>query len=138
MWILFATLSAFFAALVTIFGKIGVKDMDPIAATAIRSIIMALFVVSTAFIMGKFKGDFSVSGREWIIISLAGISGAISWIFYFLALKGGDATKVAVIDRMSLVFIVIMAALFLAEGLTWKTIAGSILIVAGAVIMALF
>ncbi len=139
MWLIFAFLSAITAAAVAIFAKLGLKNIDTTLATTIRSIIMALFLVLTSLMLGKFRGfNFqSLSGREWTLIFLAGISGALSWLFYFLALKLGVATKVASIDRLSLVFVIILASLFLGEALTWKTVLGALLMVSGALVITL-
>jgi len=139
MWLVYAFLSSITAALVAIFAKVGLKNIDSTLATTIRSIIMAVFLVLVALSLKKFQG-FSInsfSNRDWILIILAGIAGALSWLFYFAALKYGLATKVATIDRLSLVFIVILAALFLGEKLGWKVAAGTILMVAGAIMITL-
>jgi len=108
-------------------------------ATAIRSIIMAVFLVLVALFLKKFQG-FNVnsfSNRDWLLIILAGVAGALSWLFYFAALKAGLATKVAAIDRLSLVFVIIFAALFLGEKLGWKAVVGAIMMVAGAVMITI-
>lgn len=138
MWLILAFLSAITAALVAIFGKMGLKDVDTTLATALRSIIMAAFMVAAALALGKFKG-FSVSalgGKAWMFIILAGIAGALSWLFYFWALKVGNAGAVAAIDRLSIVFVVLFAALVLGEAFTKYTALGSILIVLGALFVA--
>lgn len=139
MWQIFAFLSAFFAALVAIFGKLGIKEVDPILATAVRSVIMAVITVLAALVLQRSTASplSSFGAKEWVFISLAGLAGALSWIFYFLALSSGDASKVSAIDRTSLVLVVIMAAIFLGEGITWKAALGALLMVAGAVLMAL-
>lgn len=139
MWLLFAFLSAITAAAVAIFAKLGLKNIDTTLATTIRSIIMALFLVITSLMLGKFRGfNFqSLSGREWTLIILAGVSGALSWLFYFFALKLGVATKVATIDRLSLVFVIIFASLFLGEALTWRTALGALIMVSGALVINL-
>lgn len=114
MWILYAALSAFTAALVAIFGKLGLKDLDSTLATTIRSLIMAAFLFFVSLSFGKFKGFAfsSISSKDWIFIILAGIAGALSWLFYFFALKNGPASSVAAIDRLSIVFVVLLAAIF--------------------------
>ena len=114
MWLVYAFLSSITAALVAILAKIGLKNIDSTLATTIRSIIMAVFLVLVALSLKKFQG-FSInsfSNRDWILIILAGIAGALSWLFYFLALKTGLATKVATIDRLSLVFVIISCRTF--------------------------
>lgn len=139
MWLLYAFLSSITAALVAIFAKLGLKGVDSTLATAIRSIIMAVFLVLVALFLKKFQG-FNVnsfSNRDWLLIILAGVAGALSWLFYFAALKAGLATKVAAIDRLSLVFVIIFAALFLGEKLGWKAVVGAIMMVAGAVMITI-
>ncbi|HEY4511183.1 MAG TPA: EamA family transporter [Candidatus Paceibacterota bacterium] len=139
MWIFYALLAAVFAAAVAIFGKLGLKNIDPTLATTVRAVIMAAFLVATAFALQKFNG-FSLStftGKEWLLVALAGIAGALSWLFYFTALKSGPAGGVAALDRLSVVFVVLLAALFLGEALTWKTILGAILITGGALLFVL-
>jgi len=139
MWLILAFLSAITAALVAVFGKLGLKNIDPTFATTIRSLIMAGFLVVTSLLLGKFNNiNFnSLTSRDWLLIALAGISGALSWLFYFMALKMGLATRVVVIDRLSLVFVVILAALFLGEALSWRVALGAVLMVAGAIIISL-
>lgn len=139
MWLIFSLLSAVTAAAVAIFAKLGLKNIDTTLATTIRSIIMALFLVLTSVLFGKFRGfNFqALSNREWMLIILAGVSGALSWLFYFLALKVGLATRVATIDRLSLVFVIILASLFLGEVLTWRTVIGALVMVSGAIIINL-
>lgn len=139
MWLILAILSAITAALVAIFGKIGLKNIDPTFATTVRSLIMAAFLVITSLFLGKFNNTnfSSLTGRDWLLIALAGVSGALSWLFYFMALKLGLATRVVVIDRLSLVFVVVLAAIFLGEALSWRVALGAVLMVAGAMIISL-
>lgn len=139
MWLVVALLSAFSAALVAIFGKIGLKNLDSTLATTIRSIIMALFLIIISLSLGKFKGfDLqSLSGKDWFWITMAGVAGASSWLFYFWALKLTTATKVVVIDRLSLVFVIILAGIFLSEAISWKTVLGAILMISGAIMISL-
>ncbi|KPJ57218.1 hypothetical protein AMJ49_01230 [Parcubacteria bacterium DG_74_2] len=139
MWLIYAFLSSITAALVAIFAKLGLKGIDSTLATTVRSIIMAVFLVLTSFFLKKFQGFslHSFSSRDWLLIILAGISGALSWLFYFLALKTGLATKVVVIDRLSLVFVIIFAAIFLGEKLGWRVALGALLMIAGAIIITL-
>lgn len=134
-WIIFALLSATSAALVAIFGKIGIAHVDSTLATTVRAVVMALFLVTLAFFTGKLTHLSSLSGRPFQFILLSGIAGALSWLFYFLALKTGPVTGVAAVDRLSVVFVVVLAALLLGEGLTAKSILGVILLVGGAVLL---
>jgi transporter family protein len=138
-WLIFAFLSSITAALVAIFGKMGLRQVDSTLATTIRSIIMAIFLILVSFSLKKFQGFSlkSFSSSDWILIVLAGISGALSWLFYFFALKTGLATKVVVIDRLSLVFVIILAAIFLGEHLGWRAVIGALLMITGAIIITL-
>lgn len=138
MWLILALLSAFTAALVALFGKMGLRGVDATLATALRSIIMAFFMVSAAIALGKFKGFTlqSLDGKGWLFIVLAGVAGALSWLFYFWAIKIGNVSAVAAIDRLSIVFVVILAALLLGEAFTKYTALGSVLVVIGALFIA--
>jgi len=131
MWIIYAVLAAITAAGVAIFAKLGLRQIDVVLA------IMAGFLVVASLFLKKFDGfsPSSWSGREWGLIALAGLSGAISWLFYFMALRSADASRVAAIDRTSLVFVALLAALFLGEQLKIKAILGIVLMVIGAVLM---
>ncbi|MHB8622790.1 MAG: EamA family transporter [Sulfuricaulis sp.] len=139
MWILYAILSAVMAALVAIFAKAGLRDIDPVLATTLRSIIMMLFLLGVTWGFGKFNGfSFTtVSGKEWLLLVLAGVAGASSWLFYFLALRDGNATAVVAMDRLSIVFVVILAAAFLSEIISWRIAVGAVLMVLGAVLISI-
>jgi len=134
-WIILAILSAFFAALVTIFGKIGVKDIDSTLATTIRVLIMTIFLVGVSFFFQKWPLISTISSRPLLFIILSGLAGALSWLFYFLALKFGPAGVVAALDRLSVVFVIFLAALFLGEGLNFKTVLGIILLISGTILL---
>jgi len=139
MWLFYAFLSAIMAALVAIFAKLGLQELDSTLATTIRAIIMAGFLVIVSFFLNKFNG-FSITdlgSKEWILIALAGVAGALSWLFYFYALKMGFATGVVAIDRLSIVFVVILAAIFLGEGFGIKVILGALFMTAGAILITL-
>ena len=135
---IFAALAAVTAALVAIFGKIGLEKVDPTAATAVRGVIMAaiLVVAAVAFKKLDLATLASFAGKEWLWIILAGVAGAASWLFYFIALKQGDATAVVAIDRLSIVFVLILAAFFLGESITIKTALGGALVFIGALLIA--
>lgn len=136
-WILFALISAAFAALVAVFGKIGMGSVDATLATAVRAVIMAGFLVSAALALGKGKLLPTLDGKALMWIALSGVAGALSWLFYFVALKYGPATGVSALDRLSVVFVVIFAILFLGEEFTWQKGVGAVLITAGALLMVL-
>lgn len=132
MWLVFAVLSSVTAALVAIFGKIGLSNVDSTLATSLRAIIMALAVFGLAFFTGKFSGLAQITGNNLLWIFLSGLAGAASWVFYFAALKMGEASKVAAIDRTSIIFVVVLAILFLGEKFTWLKLFGALLIGTGA------
>lgn len=134
-WIFFALMSAVTAAGVAIFGKMGIKGVDSTLATTVRSVVMALFLVIVSAVTGKMHLVGTITNRVLLFIVLAGISGALSWLFYFFALRYGPAAGVAALDRLSVVFVLILAALFLGESLTWKTGLGGLLITFGALFM---
>ena len=139
MWQLYALGAALFASLVAIFGKIGLKDIDSTFATTVRAIIMAIFLFLVSLLLGKFKG-FSLSSfgsKAWLFVALSGIAGALSWLCYFYALKFGPATPVAAIDKLSIVFVAILAGLFLSEGFTLYKLLGVALIALGAFLTVL-
>src|SRR3990167_2401852 len=137
LWIIYSLLSAIFAGLVAIFGKIGLKDVDSTLATTVRSFVMALFLFLVSLTLGKFNYLGTIKNKVLFFIVLSGIAGALSWLFYFFALKTGIASGVAAIDRLSVVFVVIFAILFLGEKLSWQTAIGALLITMGAVIMVI-
>ena len=134
LWVLYAILAAFCAALVAVFGKIGIKDVDPTLVTAVRAVIMAVVLVGVALLFGKFSSVETLIGRPLLFIVFSGLAGALSWFFYFLALKYGPASSVAALDRTSVVLVVLLAALFLGESLTIKAGVGAVLILVGALL----
>lgn len=135
MWIGYALLSAIFAAAVAILGKIGLKNVDSTLATTIRAVVMAIFLLGIAAVLQKFSLLKTVGNQTLTFIIFSGVAGALSWLFYFLALKYGPATGVAALDRLSVVFVVILAAMFLGEALTLKSVSGLVLLVLGALLL---
>lgn len=137
MYILYGLLSALFASLVTVFGKMGLKRVDPIFATSVRSVIMAIFIAVMVFVLNKVPkgGISSLSGNDWLLIIATGVAGALSWLFYFQALKVGPASRVASLDRLSIVFVVFLAAIFLKEGFTVKSIMGVVFMLTGVYLL---
>lgn len=137
MWVASAIAAAITASLVTIFGKLGLKNIDSTLATTVRACIMAFSLVLLSLSSGKLTPTSlsQFSSKDWLIITLSGLAGAASWLFYFFALKTGAAPKVAAIDRTSLVFIVVLSAIFLGESVTWRTIGGALLIVGGTLLI---
>jgi len=136
-WSLCALLSAVFAALVAIFGKIGLAGIDSTLATTVRSLVMALFLVLVSFSLGKFSFLNTLNSRALIFIVLSGVAGALSWLFYFLAIKLGPVSGVVALDRSSVIFAFILAVLFLSEAVTVLKVVGVILVTLGAFFLAL-
>lgn len=137
-WIIFAILSAVFAAATSILAKIGIKGVDSNLATAIRTVVIMIFAWAIVFAQGHIKSITSLSKTTWIFLILSGVATGLSWLFYFRALQLGDASRVVPIDKLSLVLTVIMAAVFLNEKLSLASITGSILITIGVLIIAIF
>lgn len=137
-WILFAVLSAIFAAATSILAKIGIKGVDSNLATAIRTVVITVFAWGIVMAQGTAKDLFVLSKTTWIFLGLSGLATGLSWLFYFRALQLGEASKVVPIDKLSLVLAVIMAAIFLHEKLTFATVVGSVLITAGVLVMTLW
>lgn len=137
-WIIYALISSVSAALVAILGKAGLSGIDSTLATALRAVVMALLLVTISLSLGKLNGIAvsSLATRDWVFIALAGVAGAVSWLFYFLALKTGPVNGVVVIDRLSVVFVVILSAVFLGQAFTWKVALGAALMVGGALLVA--
>lgn len=137
MWLLFAILSAVFAAATAILAKIGIDGVDSNLATAIRTIVALALAWGMVFLTNSAGGISSISTRSWIFLILSGLATGASWLCYFYAIKIGDVSKVVPIDKCSLVLTIIFAVIFLGEALTWKTVVGSILLLAGALVMVL-
>ena len=134
-WFYWALLSAVFAALTAIFAKIGIQGVDSDLATLIRTAI--IIVVLSAFVAytGKWSNPLALSPRTWVFLALSGLATGASWVCYFRALKIGDASKVAPVDKLSLVFVVILAALLLGEAITPRIACGAALVAAGTLLM---
>lgn len=130
-WIILGLLSALFASLVAILGKIGLQGVDATAATAARSVVMMVVLVAAAALGGRLQDLHAVQSAGWLFILLSGLAGAASWLCYFLALQLGQAAPVAALDRLSLVFTVLLAALMLGEALTPLRLLGAVLVVIG-------
>lgn len=137
-WLFASLMSAVFAALVSILAKIGMKGVDSNLATAIRTVIILVFAWGITIADGSISSLAKLSTTNWIFLALSGIATGASWLFYFRALDLTEATRVVPIDRLSLVLAIIMAVVFLHEKLSWATAAGSVLITAGVLVIALF
>jgi transporter family protein len=134
-WIPLALLSALFAALVAVFGKVGVAKVDPTLATAVRAVIMAAVLVVFALGIGRTSHLHELDRRALLFIVLSGLAGAASWLCYFIALRLGPAPGVAALDRLSVVFVLIFALAFLGQAFTWKAAIGALLLTIGAVLL---
>lgn len=136
-WLLWSLLSALFAGATAVLAKVGVKGVDSNLATAVRTAVVLVFAWGLVFATGHAGAVSGFSRRTWLFLVLSGVATALSWLCYFRALQLGEASKVAPIDKLSVVFVLLFAALFLGETLTWKTSLGGGLILAGAIVLAL-
>ena len=135
MWKYCALLSAFFAALTAVFAKIGVKNVDSDLATAIRTTIILVITWGIA-ILGNHTCDFRcIPSRTWVFLILSGAATGLSWLFYFRALQLGDVSRVAPIDKLSVVITICLSFMFLKEPINAKVIVGALLITAGSIVM---
>jgi transporter family protein len=114
-WFFWAIFSAVFAALTAIFAKIGLEGVDSDLATLIRTFVILFVLALFVFFAGKWSNPFTLSGRTWLFLVLSGLATGASWVCYFRALKIGEASKVAPVDKLSLVLVAIFAVIFLQE-----------------------
>lgn len=135
MWKYYALLSAFFAALTAIFAKIGVKDINSDLATAIRTTIILLITWGIVVFEHQGAGIREVGHRTWLFLILSGAATGLSWLFYFKALQAGDVSRVAPIDKLSVVITICLSFLFLKEPVNPRVILGAVLITCGSIIM---
>jgi transporter family protein len=134
-WLGWALLSAVFAGLTAVLAKVGVQDIDSNLATAIRTVVILVFAWSVAL----YRNDqqlSTVTPRTWLFLVLSGLATGASWLCYFRALQLGQVAKVAPIDKLSVVFAIFLAAVFLHERLTWQNWVGGALIVGGSLVLA--
>jgi bacterial/archaeal transporter family protein len=137
LWWIYALLSAFFAALTTIFAKIGIENIDANLATAVRTVVILLIAWGIVLAQGNISQLTTVSPRTLIFLVISGIATGFSWIFYFKALQLGKAAQVAPIDKASVVMVILFSAIFLHEPLTPKVILGGCSIVIGTLLLVL-
>ena len=137
MWLIFAILSSFFAALTSILAKVGIEDVGSNLATAIRTCVVVIMSWVMVFVTNQQSGLGEISKRSWIFLILSGLATGLSWLCYYRALQIGEASKVVPIDKLSVVLTLILAFVFLHETFTWKSITGCILITAGTLFMVL-
>jgi transporter family protein len=136
-WLIWSLFSALFAAATAILAKVGVKDIDSNIATAVRTTVILVFTWAIAIALGQHNAIRQISPRAWLFLALSGIATGLSWLCYFRALQLGEASRVAPIDKLSVVLVIIFAAIFLGESLTPLKLLGGALIAGGAVILAL-
>lgn len=135
MWKYYALLSALFAALTAVFAKIGVKDINSDLATAIRTTVILLITWGIA-IVGHHLTELKVIGAHtWLFLLLSGAATGLSWLFYFKALQTGDVSRVAPIDKLSVVITIVLSFFLLKEPVSWRVIAGALLITGGSIVM---
>ncbi len=134
-WIFYALGSAVFAAMTAILGKIGVQNVDSNLATAVRTVVVLVFVWAIVIGQGTTRGLSQMSGRTLLFLVLSGLATGASWLCYYHALKLGPASRVAPIDKISVVLVIIFAAIFLKEPMTFKVLLGVSMVAGGALLL---
>lgn len=134
-WLGWALLSAFFAGLTAILAKVGVRDVNSNLATAIRSVVIVVFAWAVALTTSTQKLS-SLGQRTWLFLVLSGFATGLSWLCYFRALQLGEASQVAPVDKLSVVIVMLLAGIFLQEGISWRHWLGGSLITIGAIVLA--
>ena len=137
MWFVFALLSALFAALTSIFAKIGIEGINSNLATAIRTLVVLAMAWGIVFFTGAQHGISQIGTRSWIFLILSGLATGISWLCYYKALQMGDASKVIPVDKLSVVISIALAFIILHEKITVTTVIGGLLITAGTFVLLL-
>lgn len=137
MWLIFALLSAVFAALTSILAKIGIDGVNSNLATAIRTMVVVVMAWGMVFLTNAQHGLSGISQRSWLFLILSGLATGASWLCYYRALQIGEASKVVPIDKLSVVITLMLAFVFLHEKFTAKSLAGCLLIGAGTLLMVL-
>lgn len=136
-WMFFALGSAFFAGLTALFGKMGVENINSNMATFLRTIVILFVSAAVVSINSEWQRVDKLSTRTLIFLTLSAIATGFSWLCYYRALQLGHIAQVASVDKLSVVFAIILAALFLSENITWQTALGALLIVSGSIVIAL-
>ena len=137
MWLIFALLSAVFAALTSILAKVGIEGVDSSLATALRTSVVLLMSWGMVFLTNAQGGISQISTKSWLFLILSGLATGVSWLCYYRALQIGEASKVVPVDKLSVVITLVLAFAFLHEKFTWKSVAGAALITAGTLLMIL-
>ncbi len=137
MWFILALFSGNFAELTSILAKVGIDGVNSNLATAIRTMVVVVMAWGMVFLTNAQSGIMEISKKSWIFLILSGLATGASWLCYYRALQVGDASKVVPVDKMSVVFTLILAFVFLHEKFTIKSLLGCILIAAGTLVMVL-
>ncbi len=137
MWMVFAFGSAIFAALTSILAKVGIEGVNSNLATAIRTVVVVVMAWVMVFITGTQGGIVSITRKSWIFLILSGLATGASWMCYYRALQIGEASKVVPIDKLSVIFTLVLAFVFLHEQFTMKSVIGCVLIGAGTLLMVM-
>ena len=137
MWLIYALLSAVFAAATSILAKIGIEGVNSNLATAIRTIVVVIMAWSMVLLTNTQNGITDISRKSWIFLILSGLATGASWLCYYKALQSGEASKVVSIDKLSVVITLVLAVIFLHEKFTAKSLIGCIFIAVGTVLMVL-
>ena len=137
MWMVFALLSAVFAAVTSILAKIGIEGVNSNLATAIRTVVVVVMAWGMVFLTSAQSGLSEISKKSWLFLILSGLATGASWLCYYRALQMGDASKVVPIDKLSVVITLVLAFVFLHEEFTVKSLVGCALIGAGTLLMVL-
>ncbi len=136
MWLVYALLSALFAALTAIFAKLGIENVNSNLATGIRTLVVFVMICCIVLAKGEGKGLNTLSKQNVFFLVISGIATGLSWLFYFKAMQIGNVSQVAAVDKLSLALTIMLAVLFLGESLTWKSLAGASFIIIGTVLLA--
>ncbi len=136
-WFFWAVLSAVFAALTAIFAKIGIQGVDSDLATLVRTAIIIVVLAAFVGLTGKWSNPLALPAKTWVFLGLSGLATGASWVCYFRALQIGDASKVAPVDKLSLVLVALFAFAFLGERPTIRDWSGIAMVAAGVLVLAI-
>lgn len=137
MWIIYALLSAGFAALTAILAKVGIEGINSNLATAIRTVVVLIMAWGIVFITGRQHEVVNITSKSWLFLGLSGLATGFSWLFYYKALQIGEASKVVPIDKLSVVISMVLAFIILGEKVNLKSLVGGLLITVGTIILAI-
>ena len=137
MWLVYALLSAIFAAVTSILAKVGIEGVNSNLATAIRTVVVVIMAWGMVFLTNTQNGIVDISKKSWLFLILSGFATGVSWLCYYKALQMGEASKIVPIDKLSVVITLVLAFVFLHEKFTAKSLIGCILIGTGTMLMVL-